>query len=94
MTITDRITWNQWANVSPAEVPYKKNHQALSIENDVIILGTRPLIPEILRTKMIKIAHESHFGTSTMKYRLRRNVWWPGMDRDVEDYVRRCSVRE
>lgn len=90
--IQNRIRKNDWRNCTPAESAYKKNSQALTIENHVIMLGTRPVIPPILREILIKTAHEVHFGMSTTKLRLKRNVWWPGMDSEVESYIRRCQT--
>ena len=51
--IRERIKMNDWRNTSPAEAQYKKNRDALSIENGVIVLGTRPVAPSILRQKLI-----------------------------------------
>ena len=90
--IKRRIQTGQWKNCSPAELQYKKNQAALSIENHVIILGTRPVVPRLLRNKIMETAHSSHFGMSTTKMVLKKNVWWPGMDRDVEEFVRHCET--
>ena len=87
-----RVQQNRWTNVAAAEVPFKKNREALTVENNVMLLGTRPVIPQVLRKQLISSAHEGHFGMSTTKLRLRQNVWWPGMDRDVEGYIRNCSA--
>ena len=90
--IIKRITNNRWQNVSSAEIAYKKNKEALSIENGVVVLGTRAVIPDMLKKKLLHAAHDSHFGMSTTKISLQRNVWWPGMDRDVEEFVRNCEL--
>ena len=90
--VMKRVQQNRWTNVAAAEVPFKKNREALTVENNVMLLGTRPVIPQVLRKQLISSAHEGHFGMSTTKLRLRQNVWWPGMDRDVEGYIRNCSA--
>lgn len=48
------------------------------------------MIPDLLRQKLIQHAHESHFGMDITKFNLKKNVWWPGMDRDVEFFIRNC----
>lgn len=48
------------------------------------------VLPMALRNRALKIAHTSHPGTSTMKNLLRQGLWWPGIDRDIEAYVRSC----
>ena len=35
--------------------------------------------------------HEGHLGISKMKARVRMCVWWPGMNSDIEKFVRRCQ---
>jgi hypothetical protein len=90
--IRRRIKSGNWNACSPAEAQFKKSHAALSVDNEVILLGTRPVVPSLLRVRFIKIAHRSHFGMSITKNHLKQNVWWPGMDRAVEEFVRRCAV--
>lgn len=48
------------------------------------------VLPHSLRQQAVKLAHFSHPGMSTMKFLLRQGVWWPGMDKDVEDFVKSC----
>ena len=66
-TIMKRVRLNDWKNVSPAEVAYKKNQHGFCIENSVLVLGTRPVIPLLLRKSLIATAHSEHFGMSTTK---------------------------
>ena len=34
--------------------------------------------------------HEAHPGISRMKALARMYVWWPGLDKDIEESVRLC----
>ena len=36
------------------------------------------------------LAHEGHQGMVRTKVRLREKVWWPKMDKQVEDAIRSC----
>ena len=56
----------------------------LVIDNEVFSCDTRPVIPKLLRDSVIGAAHSVHFGMITTKCRVCRNVWWPGLDKDVE----------
>ena len=38
----------------------------------------------------MRLTHEGHQGIVKTKYRLRRYVWWPGMDKDVEQLCKVC----
>ncbi len=90
--IKKRIQQDNWQNCTPAEQPYKKNREGLSVEDHVVILGTRPVVPKLLQKKLIETAHETHFGISTTKMVLKQNVWWSGMDKCVEEYIRSCEI--
>ncbi|XP_022795609.1 uncharacterized protein K02A2.6-like [Stylophora pistillata] len=56
----------------------------------VVLRGTRIVIPQTLRQQVLAIAHEGHVGIVATKLRLRTKVWWPGIDKDAEQYVRSC----
>ena len=49
-----------------------------------------------IRKKILEEAHSSVFAVhpgSTKMYRsLRENYWWPGMKREIADFVARCLV--
>ena len=57
---------------------------------DIILRGTRIVIPETLRAHVLKLGHEGHPGIVVMKQRLRTKVWWPGIDKAVERSCRTC----
>ena len=57
-----------------------------------IVRGNRLVIPMSLRAAVLELAHEGHPGIVRMKQKCRESVWWPGIDRQVEDYVRDCVV--
>ena len=68
---------------------YPFRYELLAVEN-MLIRGSRLVIPKSLRGKVLSLAHEGHPGESAMKRRLRSKVWWPMIDRDVEKFVKTC----
>ena len=62
----------------------------LTFIGHVILRGTRIVIPEKLRQRVLRLAHEGHQGIVKMKERLRSKVWWPGVDKDAEGKCRGC----
>ena len=67
-----------------------------SVKNELCILGklvtrgTRMVIPQSLRSEVLRLALEDHQGAVKMKNRLRTKVWWPKMDRDAEQVCKNC----
>ena len=39
---------------------------------------------------ILELAHEKHPEIIKTKALLRENVWWPGMDSDVENFIKEC----
>ena len=62
----------------------------LTFIGHVILRGVRIVIPEKLRQRVLRLAHEGHQGIVKMKERLRSKVWWPGVDKEAERKCREC----
>ena len=56
----------------------------LSAVGNLVLRGTRILVPRSLRRRALDLAHEGHPGIVSMKRQLRSKVWWPGIDSQVE----------
>ncbi|XP_062578034.1 uncharacterized protein K02A2.6-like [Saccostrea cucullata] len=56
----------------------------------VVLRGSRIVIPRNLRKQCVQLAHQGHLGIVGTKQQLRTKVWWPGMDKEVEKYVKSC----
>ena len=48
------------------------------------------VIPLPGRAIVLNELHEGHPGISRMKSLARTIVWWPDMDREIEERVRQC----
>ena len=48
------------------------------------------VVPKVLRDNVVRLAHEGHQGVVMTKYRFRSKVWWPGMDKDVDNLCKVC----
>ena len=71
--------------------PYERLHHELSItESGVVLRGHRIVMPSVLREKPLKVAHHGHQGMVKMKELLRTKVWWPNIDKQVEEYIKAC----
>ena len=54
--------------------------------------GERVIIPETLKSIILGKLHQSHMGMEKTKLRTRTSIFWPGINRDVEDVVKSCNV--
>ena len=81
------ITTGEWDNAPPQ---YKAVRNELSVLGKLVLRGTRLLIPEKLRDRLVDLAHEGHQGLTKTKQRLRSKVWWAGIDRQVEAKCKTC----
>lgn len=58
----------------------------------LVLCGTRIIIPKALQAKCLQLAYEGHLGIVGTKQMLRNKVWWPNMDKNVENYVKSCHA--
>ncbi|XP_063366280.1 uncharacterized protein K02A2.6-like [Cydia amplana] len=70
---------------------YKLFQTELCFYEEVLLRGTRIVIPKDLRKKILEAAHEGHPGIVAMKARLRAKVWWPRYDKEAEKLVKSCA---
>ena len=56
----------------------------------LVLRGTRIVIPLKLRPRVLALAHEGHLGIVGTKQNLRTKVWWPGVDKAAERHCKGC----
>ena len=70
---------------------YSKVLNEISVtENGIVLRGSRIVVPEKLRSRVLKLAHGGHQGISKTKALIRSRVWFPGIDNMVERMVKLC----
>lgn len=84
------IRTDKWENC-PSQA-YKIVKDELTCLGKLVLRGSRIVIPEKFRDKVIDIGHEGHQGIVKTKERLRTKVWWPGIDKDTERRVKSCHA--
>ena len=63
----------------------------LTLLGKLVLRGSRIVIPQALRSRILHPAHEGHQGVVKPKQRLRSKVWSPGVDRDTEIGCKTCN---
>ncbi|XP_060094731.1 uncharacterized protein K02A2.6-like, partial [Heteronotia binoei] len=72
--------------------PYKVRREELAAHKGCLLWGSRVVIPPPLQRRVLESLHETHPGIVRMKALARSYVWWPGMDGEIESWVRRCQT--
>ena len=83
--------WPEECNQADLKPYYTRRHD-LSCERNCILWGSRVIIPQVFREKMLKELHSEHPGTCAMKAIARTCVWWPKMDEEIEREIKLCTV--
>ena len=71
---------------------YWSYRDELSVENGVILKGSRIFIPEKLRKDILKDLHTGHLGIVKTLLRACRDVFWPKVNQDITDMCKSCQV--
>ena len=87
--------WNELTqvpeNATVSIQEYFGKRDELSVEQGCLLWGHRVIIPADLRDDVLKMLHSTHTGMGSTKALARNYVWWPKMDKDIEDLVRHCT---
>ena len=54
--------------------------------------GIRVIVPKKLQEDVLKELHRDHQGIARMKANARSYVWWPGLDKSLEQTARDCQA--
>ena len=69
----------------------KRLKDELTITSDGLLLkGTKLVIPKKLQMKVVELAHQGHQGIVKTKRLIREKLWFPGIDKLVEDKIQNC----
>ena len=76
--------------VDPARAYYSLRDN-LFVANDILLFGNRIVIPRVLRPELLERIHVGHQGQTRCKRLARKSVFWPNMNQDIDELVRKCE---
>uniref|UniRef100_A0A1I8BC51 RNA-directed DNA polymerase n=1 Tax=Meloidogyne hapla TaxID=6305 RepID=A0A1I8BC51_MELHA len=73
--------------------PYFKIRDKLYIKDKLIMKKPQNqiVIPEKLRSEVLKLIHVAHFGIVRSKAKARKIIWWPEINIDIENFISECQ---
>ena len=76
----------------PKEISsYYTYREELCMLDDLIMKGNQIVLPQLLRNEMKKLLHNGHLGVVKMKGHARETIFWPGLNRDIENITNCCE---
>lgn len=70
--------------------PYFSRRQEVTVHQGCLPWGSRVIISEPLRRRMISMIHEGHMGVVKMKAIARSHILWSGIDADIHEFAKKC----
>ena len=68
-----------------------RDRLAVDDTDDMIVVGSRLVVPQSIRRRILKDLVQMHQGATKLRQRARLTLFWPGMDADIEDVARCCD---
>ena len=70
--------------------PYWQSLDKLSLHNDLLLFGSRIVVPKQLRKLNLEKIHQGHQGINRCCLRVKSSIWWPGVSKEMEAFVKKC----
>ena len=78
--------------VQPLLREYWAIRDDISVENGVLMAGSRIIIPKSMQKEILEKIHQGHLGMEKCKLRAKSAVYWVGMYKDIEKMVSTCHI--
>ena len=72
--------------------PYWTFCKEPTVEDGLVLKGTRIVIPNKKHEAVIKLIHEGHLGLSKCKLHAKDTAYWPGLNDQLEKLVSNCEL--
>ena len=85
--------WPEELSRVPEEIrEYWHLRDQLSEADGILLKGEKLIIPQNLRGSMLDRIHMGHMGVTKCSQRAREVMFWPGMNKAIEQMVLRCTI--
>ena len=85
--------WPSNVKEVPKELqPYWTFREGLTIEDGLILEGIEIVIPSKKHEDVLKLIHEGHFGLNKCKLHVKKTVYWPGLNDQLDKLILNCEL--
>ena len=84
--------WPQKSLTIPEMTHYSRRKDELTCQDGCLLWGTRVIIPPPLQAEVLQELHAIHTGASKMKALARSYLWFPNLDKELEDISASCEI--
>ncbi|KAJ8004278.1 hypothetical protein DPEC_G00157150 [Dallia pectoralis] len=64
----------------------------LCLTKGLLLRKNRIVIPQTMRKDMLQRLHEGHLGVEKCKRRACEAIYWPGINKDIEEIIEKCDI--
>ena len=64
----------------------------MAVENGIIFKGRQVVIPKTSQKQILQQLHSSHQGIAKTQMLARESVYWPGINKDIENTIKNCAT--
>ena len=82
--------WPDKSSLERALIPYWRERASLTLCNDLLLYGSRIVVPYALRKETLRRLHQGHQGIARCCLRMRTSVWWPGGSNEIVQKIEQC----
>ena len=79
--------WLSMQKITTNLKPFWLVRNDLSICNDLLLYGSRIIVPTSLHSYTLQKLHEGHLGIQRCRLRATAAVWWPGLSQQIHKTV-------
>ncbi|XP_018497479.1 uncharacterized protein LOC100909341, partial [Galendromus occidentalis] len=69
--------------------PYRDE---IHVEEGIVMRSNRIIVPKAKRSEVLQQLHQGHCGEVKMKNRARNALYWPSMNKDIEQHTKHCEL--
>ena len=71
--------------------PYHSVAGEITVANDLLLRGSRIIIPPQLRKEVLQRIDDGHLGITKCRERAKQSVWWPRISEELTELIADCE---